>query len=189
MSKYRRVRNFLDAGTPPCVNHIEDAKMTPIQVHEFQRRAMPYQHILLVESGYRQMARRYRAECASGAWRAFPQGGPTLPTTATTSTTTSSTQVAPLTAGTIVPTMSASASGPSSGPPSGQPTGIDNTRPHTSSAGTQTAPAATIDPGAFVDMQRKMDRVLWKISHLSRDVRHMNRRVRSIKQTLWRANL
>ncbi|KAJ1194270.1 hypothetical protein NDU88_003559 [Pleurodeles waltl] len=56
------------------------ANMTPDQVREFQRRAMRYQHILLVESGFRRMARRYRHERASGAWRAFPQGGPTLPT-------------------------------------------------------------------------------------------------------------
>ncbi|KAJ1177843.1 hypothetical protein NDU88_003095 [Pleurodeles waltl] len=43
------------------------ANMTPIQVREFQRRAMRYQHILQVESEYRKMARRYRHERASGA--------------------------------------------------------------------------------------------------------------------------
>ncbi|KAJ1113346.1 hypothetical protein NDU88_001592 [Pleurodeles waltl] len=64
------------------------ANMTPDQVCEFQRRAMRYQHILLVESGFRRMARRYRHERASRAWRAFPQGGPTVPTTANTETTT-----------------------------------------------------------------------------------------------------
>ncbi|XP_069080695.1 uncharacterized protein [Pleurodeles waltl] len=164
------------------------ANMTPIQVCEFQRWAMRYQNILLVESGFRRMARRYRNEQASGAWRAFPQGGLTLPTTAITSTTTTSTQVAPPTAGTVVPT-SAFGPGPSSGTPSGQPTGIDSTRPHTSSAGTQTAPAATVDPAAFQAMERKMDSVLWKISHLQRGVRQVNRRVRTIKRTLRRANL
>ncbi|XP_069092091.1 uncharacterized protein [Pleurodeles waltl] len=164
------------------------ANMTPIQVCEFQRRTVSYQHILLVESGFRRMARRYRNERASGAWRAFPQGGPTLPTTATTSTTTSSTQVAPPTAGTVVP-KSAVVPGPSSATPSGQPTGIGSTRPQTSSAGTQTDPAAKVETAAFQAMERKKDRVLRKISHLSRDVRHMNRRVRSIKRTLRRANL
>ncbi|KAJ1126220.1 hypothetical protein NDU88_004628 [Pleurodeles waltl] len=164
------------------------ANMTPDQVREFQRRAMRYQHILLVESGLRRMARRYRHERASGAWRAFPQGGPTLPTTATTSTTTSSTQVAPPTAGTVVPT-SAVLPGPSIATAAGQPTGLGSTRAQTSSAGTQTAPAPSVDPAAFHEMERKMDRVLRKISNLSRDVRHINRRVKSIKQTLRRANL
>ncbi|XP_069060907.1 uncharacterized protein [Pleurodeles waltl] len=169
---------------------LEAANMTPIQMREFQRRAMWYQHILQEESGYRRLARRYRTERASGAWRAFPQGGPSLPTTATTSaTTTTTTQVAPATAVTVVPTTSGSAPGPGTGPPSGQPKGIDHTRPHTSTAGTQTTPAATIDPAAFVDMQRKMDRVLRKMSRLPQDVSHINRRVRSIKQTLRRANL
>ncbi|KAJ1149750.1 hypothetical protein NDU88_002555 [Pleurodeles waltl] len=75
------------------------------------------------------------------------------------------------------------------GGPVGQPTGIGSTRPQTSSAGTQTAPAATVDPAAFQAMERKMDRLLRKISHLIRDVRNMNSRVRSIKRTLRRANL
>ncbi|KAJ1137343.1 hypothetical protein NDU88_003754 [Pleurodeles waltl] len=132
------------------------------------------------------MARRYRNERASGAWRAFPQGGPSLPTTSTTTTTT---QVAPPTAVTVVATTSASAPGPSTGPPAGQPTDIDPTRPHTSSAGTQTTPPAAIDPAAFVDMQRKMDHLLRKMSHLRQDVRHINQRVWSIKRTLRRANL
>ncbi|KAJ1088855.1 hypothetical protein NDU88_002009 [Pleurodeles waltl] len=86
--------------------------MTPDQVREFQRRAMRYQHILLVESGFRRMALRYRHERASGAWRAFPQGGPTLPNTATTETTTNQSQVAPPTAATVDPT-SAGLPGPS----------------------------------------------------------------------------
>ncbi|KAJ1207931.1 hypothetical protein NDU88_003321 [Pleurodeles waltl] len=164
------------------------ANMIPIHVREFQRRAMQYQHILQVESGYRRMARRYRTERASGAWRAFPQGGPSLPTTATTSTTTT-TQVAPATGVSVVPTTSGSAPGPNTEPPSGQPTGIEHRWPHTSTAGTQTTPAATIDLAAFVDMQRQMDRVLRKMSRLRQDVRHINRRVRSIKRTLQRANL
>ncbi|KAJ1088984.1 hypothetical protein NDU88_002138 [Pleurodeles waltl] len=77
------------------------ANMTPDQVREFQRRAMRYQHILLVESGFRRMARRYRHERASGACRAIPQGGPTVPTTATTETTTNLSQVAPPTAASV----------------------------------------------------------------------------------------
>ncbi|KAJ1175860.1 hypothetical protein NDU88_001145 [Pleurodeles waltl] len=164
------------------------ANMTPNQVREFQRWAMRYQHILLVESGFRRMARQYRHERASGAWRAFPQGGPTLPTTATTSTTTSSTQVAPPTARTVVPT-SAVVPGPSIATALGQPTGLGSTPPKTSSAGTQTAPAPTVDPAAFHEMERKMDRVLRKISNLRWDVRHINRRVKSIKRTLRRTNL
>ncbi|KAJ1166323.1 hypothetical protein NDU88_006728 [Pleurodeles waltl] len=132
------------------------------------------------------MARRYRYEWASGAWRAFPQGGPSLLTTATTTTTT---QVAPSAAGTVAATTSASAPGPSTAPPAGQPTAMDTTRPHTSSAGTQTTPAAAIDPAAFVQMQRKLDCVLRKMSRLRQEVRHVNRRVRSIKRTLQRANL
>ncbi|KAJ1153430.1 hypothetical protein NDU88_006189 [Pleurodeles waltl] len=35
----------------------------------------------------------------------------------------------------------------------------------------------------------RLDKVLPKLSHLSRDVRHINRRVKSIKRTLRRANL
>ncbi|KAJ1157787.1 hypothetical protein NDU88_010486 [Pleurodeles waltl] len=164
------------------------ANMTPDQVREFQRRAMRYQHILLVESGFRRMAHRCRHERAFGAWRAFPQGGPTLPITATTSTTTTSSQVAPPTAGTVVPT-SAGLPGPSIATGAGQPTGLGYTHTQTSSTGTQTAPAPSVDPAAFHNMERKMDRVLRKLSHLSRDVRHINWRVKSIKRTLRRANL
>ncbi|KAJ1092871.1 hypothetical protein NDU88_005981 [Pleurodeles waltl] len=134
------------------------------------------------------MARRYRNERASGAWWAFPQVGPSLPTTATTSSTTTTTQVAPPTAGTVVATTTASAPGPSTAPPEAQPTDIDRTWPLTSSAGTQTTPAAAIDPAAFVEMQRKLDRVLRKMSRLWQDVHHINWWVRSIKRTLRRAN-
>ncbi|KAJ1128162.1 hypothetical protein NDU88_006541 [Pleurodeles waltl] len=164
------------------------ANMTPDQVREFQRRAMRYQQILLVESGFRRMARRYRHEQASGACRAFPQGGPTLPTTATTSITTTSSQVAPPTAGTVVPT-SAGRPGPSIATGEGQSTGLGSTHTQTSSTGTQTAPAPSVDPAAFHNMEQKMDRVLRKLIHLSRDVHHINRRVKSIKKTLRRANL
>ncbi|KAJ1110115.1 hypothetical protein NDU88_007470 [Pleurodeles waltl] len=162
--------------------------MTPDQVREFQCRAMRYQHILLVELGFRRMARRYRHERASGAWRAFPQGGPTLPTTATTSTTTTFTQVAPPTAGTVVPT-SAGLPGPSIATGAGQPTGLGTTHTQTSSTSTQTATAPSVFPAAFHNMERKMDRELRKLSHLSQDVRHINRCVKSIKRTLRRANL
>ncbi|KAJ1129283.1 hypothetical protein NDU88_007654 [Pleurodeles waltl] len=164
------------------------ANMTPDQVREFQRRAMRYQHILLVESGFRRMARQYHHERASGAWRAFPQGGPTLPTTATTSTTITSSQVAPPTAGTVIPT-SAGLPGTSIGTGEGQPTGLGSTHTQTSSTSTQTAPAPSVDPAAFHNMERKMDCVLRKLSHLSPDVPHINRRVKSIKRTLHRANL
>ncbi|KAJ1139876.1 hypothetical protein NDU88_006239 [Pleurodeles waltl] len=162
--------------------------MTPDQVREFQRWAMRYQHILLVESGFWRMARRYRHERPSGAWRAFPQGGPTLPTTATTSTTTNMSQVAPPTAATVGPT-SAGLPGPSIATGAGQPTRPGTTPTQTSSTGTQTATAQSVDPAAFNRMDRKMDKVLRKLSHLSRDVRHINQRVKSIKRTLRRANL
>ncbi|KAJ1179702.1 hypothetical protein NDU88_004936 [Pleurodeles waltl] len=155
--------------------------MTPDQVPEFQRRAMQYQHILLVESGFRRMARRYRHEHASGAWRAFPQGGPTLPTTATTETTTNQSQMAPPTAASVDPT-SAGLPGPSISTGAGQPT-------QTSSTGTQTVTAPAVDPAAFNRLEHKMDKVLRKVSHLSRDVRHIKRRVKDIKRTLRRANL
>ncbi|KAJ1171123.1 hypothetical protein NDU88_002994 [Pleurodeles waltl] len=164
------------------------ANMTPDQVREFQRRAMRYQQILLVESGFRRMARRYQHERASGAWRAFPQGGPTLPTTATTSTTTNPSQVAPPTAATVGPT-SAGLPGPSIATGAGQPTRPGTTPTQTSSTGTQTATTPSVDPAAFNQMDRKMDKVLRKLSHLSRDVWHINRRVKSIKRTLRRANL
>ncbi|KAJ1092237.1 hypothetical protein NDU88_005349 [Pleurodeles waltl] len=164
------------------------ANMTPDQVREFHRRAMRYQHILLVESGFRRMAWRYRHERASGAWRAFPQGGPTLPTTATTSTTTNTSQVAPSTAATVGPT-SAGLLGPSIATGAGQPTRPGTTPTQTFSTGTQTATAPSVDPAAFNRMDHKMDKVLRKLSHLSRDVRHINRRVKSIKRTLRRANL
>ncbi|KAJ1190809.1 hypothetical protein NDU88_000128 [Pleurodeles waltl] len=123
------------------------------------------------------MARRYRHERASGSWRAFPKGGPSLLTTTTTSTTTTTTQVAPPPAGTVAGASSASAPGPSTAPPAGQPTGMDTTRPHTSSAGTQTTPAAAIDPAAFGQMQRKLDRDLRKMIRLRQEVRQVNQRV------------
>ncbi|KAJ1151329.1 hypothetical protein NDU88_004112 [Pleurodeles waltl] len=130
------------------------------------------------------MACRYQAERASGAWWASPQGGPTLPTTATTSTTTGSPQVAPPTAGTVFPTSAAHP-----GPSIATAAGLGSTRPLTSSAGTQTAPAPTVDPAAFQIMERKMDCVLRRVSNLSRDVRYIERHVKSIKRTLRRANL
>ncbi|KAJ1107354.1 hypothetical protein NDU88_004745 [Pleurodeles waltl] len=164
------------------------ANMTSDQVCEFQSWAMRYQHILLVESGFKRMARRYHQEWASGAWRAFPQGRPTLPTTATTSTTTTSSQVAPSTCGSVVPT-SGGLPGPSIAIGAGQPTGPGSTHTQTSSTETQTATAPSVDPAAFHNIERKMDRVLRKLSHLSGDVRHINRRVKSIKRTLRRANL
>ncbi|KAJ1144698.1 hypothetical protein NDU88_010995 [Pleurodeles waltl] len=68
------------------------ANMNPIQIREFQGRAMRYRHILDVELGFRNMARHYRHERDSGVWREFAQGGPSVSTTATSSTTT--TQVA-----------------------------------------------------------------------------------------------
>ncbi|KAJ1153111.1 hypothetical protein NDU88_005877 [Pleurodeles waltl] len=130
------------------------------------------------------MGRRYRHERASRAWRAFAQGCRSLPTTTTTSITTTTTQVAPPAAGTVAGPSTATAPGPSTAPPAGQPTAIDTTWAHTSSAGTQTTPAAAIDPAAFAQMQRKLDRVLRKMSRLCQEVRQVNRQVRSIKRTL-----
>ncbi|KAJ1082412.1 hypothetical protein NDU88_002580 [Pleurodeles waltl] len=79
--------------------------------------------------------------------------------------------------------------GPNIATAAGQSTGLGSTRAQTSSAGTESAPAPSVDAAAFHEMERKMDRVLRKISNLSRDVRHINRRTKSIKRTLQRANL
>ncbi|KAJ1182084.1 hypothetical protein NDU88_007279 [Pleurodeles waltl] len=127
------------------------------------------------------MARLYRHQRASGAWRAFPQGGPTVPTTANTETTTNESQVAPPTAA-FVESTSAGLPGPSIATGAGQPT-------QTSFTGTQTATAPAVDLVAFNRLENKMDKVLRKVSHLSRDVRHIKRRVKDIKMTLRRANL
>ncbi|KAJ1193723.1 hypothetical protein NDU88_003019 [Pleurodeles waltl] len=134
------------------------------------------------------MARTYQCDRASGAWWASPQGGPRLPTTATTTTTTGSPQVAPATAGTVVPT-SAAHPGPSSVTAAGQSSGLVSTRPQSTSAGIQTAPAPTIDPAAFLALERKMERVLRKVNNLSQDVSYIKKRIKSIRRTLRRANL
>ncbi|KAJ1155864.1 hypothetical protein NDU88_008589 [Pleurodeles waltl] len=134
------------------------------------------------------MARKYQSDRASGAWWASPQGGPRLPTTATTTTTTGSPQVAPATAGTVVPT-SAAYLGPSSVTAAGQSSGLGSTRPQSTSAGTQMALAPPIDPAAFLALERKMDKVLRKVNNLSQDVGYIKKRVKSIRQTLRRANL
>ncbi|KAJ1120684.1 hypothetical protein NDU88_008846 [Pleurodeles waltl] len=165
------------------------ANMTPIQIQEFQRRAMRYRHILDVESGYRNMARRHRLEQASGAWRAFAQGGPSVSTTATTSSTTTTTQVTPTTAGTFAGPSTATAPGAVTATPAPQPTDIAPTRAHTSSAGTQTTPFAAIEPASFAEMQRNLDCVLRKMTRLQQEVAQVNRRVHAIKKTLRRANL
>ncbi|KAJ1203480.1 hypothetical protein NDU88_007265 [Pleurodeles waltl] len=163
-----------EVATFEDLNHYT-ANMTPEQVREFQRRAMRYQHILLVESGFRKMARRYHHECASGAWRAFPQGGPTVPTTATIETTTNQSQVAPPTA-VSVDSTSAGLPGPSIDTGAGQPT-------QTSYTATQTATTPAADPAAFNRLEHKMDKVLRKGSHLSQDMWHIKRRVKDIKRT------
>ncbi|KAJ1120682.1 hypothetical protein NDU88_008844 [Pleurodeles waltl] len=165
------------------------ANMTPIQIQEFQRRAMRYRHILDVESGYCNMARRHRLEQASGAWRAFGQGGPSVSTTATTSSTTTTTQVTPTTAGTFAGPSTATAPGAVTATPAPQPTDIAPTRAHTSSAGTQTTPFAAIESAAFAEMQRNLDCVLRKMTRLQQEVAQVNRRVHAIKKTLRRANL
>ncbi|KAJ1188093.1 hypothetical protein NDU88_004858 [Pleurodeles waltl] len=67
---------------------VSTAHMNAQEIHEFQRQALQYSHILDVESGYRMMGRRYRQERATGAWRAFIQAGPALDTTVATTTTT-----------------------------------------------------------------------------------------------------
>ncbi|KAJ1143856.1 hypothetical protein NDU88_010158 [Pleurodeles waltl] len=159
-----------------------------IQIREFQRRAMRYRHIMDVESGFRHMARRYRHERASGVWRAFAQGGPSVSTTATTSTTTT-TQVAPTIAGTFAGLSTSTAPGPVTAPPAPPPTGMAPTRGHTSSTGTQTTPAAVIDPADFQQMQQNIDRMLRKMTRLQQEVAQVNRRVCAIRKTLQRANL
>ncbi|KAJ1115411.1 hypothetical protein NDU88_003635 [Pleurodeles waltl] len=118
---------------------------------------MRYRHILDVESGFRNMARRYRHERASGVWRAFAQGGPSVSTTATTTSTTTTTQVAPTLAGTFAGLSTSTAARPVTAPPAPPPTGMAPARGHTSSAGTQTTPAAVIDPADFQQMQRNLD--------------------------------
>ncbi|KAJ1146739.1 hypothetical protein NDU88_013000, partial [Pleurodeles waltl] len=70
---------------------------------------------------------------------------------------------------TVEGTSTATAPDPSTAPPAGQPTAMVTTWPHTSSAGTQTTPAAAIDPAAFGQMQRKLDRVLKKMSQLQQE--------------------
>ncbi|KAJ1207549.1 hypothetical protein NDU88_002940 [Pleurodeles waltl] len=135
------------------------------------------------------MARQCRHERASGVWRAFAQGGPSVSTTATTTSTTTTTQVAPTVAGTFAGPSTATAPGPVTAQPAPQPTDMAPTRAHTSSTGTQTTPAAAIDPAAFAQMQRNLDRVLWTMTRLQQKVARVNRRVRAIKKTLRRANL
>ncbi|KAJ1158084.1 hypothetical protein NDU88_010778 [Pleurodeles waltl] len=165
------------------------ANMNPIQIREFQCRAMRYRHILDVESGFRNMARRYRHERASGVWRAFAQGGPSVSTTATTTSTSTTTQVAPTLAGTFAGPSTSTAPGPVTAPPAPPPTGMAPTRGHTSSTGIQTTPAAVIDPADFQQMQQNLDRMLRKMTRLQQEVAQVNRRVRTIKKTLRRANL
>ncbi|KAJ1203303.1 hypothetical protein NDU88_007091 [Pleurodeles waltl] len=165
------------------------ANMTPIQIREFQCQTMRYRHILDVESGYCNMARRYRHERASGAWRAFAQGGPYMSTTATTTSTTTTSQVAPTAAGTFAGPSTATAPGAVTAPPAPQPIDIAPTRAHTSSAGTQTTHAAAIDPAAFAKMQKTLDRVLRKMTRLQQEMAQVNRRVRAIIKTLRMANL
>ncbi|KAJ1217946.1 hypothetical protein NDU88_005533 [Pleurodeles waltl] len=162
--------------------------MSAAQRHDFERRAMRYRHILQVQSGFRRMARKYQADQDSGAWWASPQGGPTLPTTATTTTSTSSPQVAPATAGTVVP-ASAARPGPSNIRAAGQSSGLQTTPTQSTSASTQTAPAPPIDPAAFQALDRKMDKFIRKVDKLSQDVAYIKKRVRSTRRTLQRANL
>ncbi|KAJ1081664.1 hypothetical protein NDU88_001842 [Pleurodeles waltl] len=120
------------------------------------------------------MARRYRHERASGAWRAFAQGGPSVSSTATTSSATTTTQVAPTAARTFAEPSTATAPGPVTAPPARQSTAIATTRAHTSSADTQTTPAAAIDPAAFAEIQRNLDHVLRKMTGLQKEVAQVN---------------
>ncbi|XP_069086193.1 uncharacterized protein [Pleurodeles waltl] len=148
------------------VAHFEDpdtytANMSAADRHQFERRAMRYRHILQVQSGYRRMARKYQSDRASGAWWASPQGGPTLPTTATNTTSTRSPQVAPATLG-IVDPGSSSRPGPSHVQQPGQSSGHSTTGTRSTSAGTQTASAPPVDPAAFLALSRKLDKVFNK---------------------------
>ncbi|KAJ1126310.1 hypothetical protein NDU88_004718 [Pleurodeles waltl] len=162
--------------------------MSAADRHQFERRAMRYRHILQVQSEYRRMARKYQSDRASGAWWASPQGGPTLPTTATTTTSNRSPQVAPATSGTVDP-GSSSRPGPSHVQQPGQSSGHSTAGTRSTSAGTQTASAPPVDPAAFLALSRKLDKVFTKVDKLSQDVAYIKKRVWSIRRTLRRANL
>ncbi|XP_069088432.1 uncharacterized protein [Pleurodeles waltl] len=86
--------SFMDGPAPYIIGEgarftdpdISTAHMNAQEMCEFQRRAVWYRHILDVEAGYCMMARRYLRERATGAWRAFSQGGPALTTTGAATT-------------------------------------------------------------------------------------------------------
>ncbi|KAJ1153564.1 hypothetical protein NDU88_006323 [Pleurodeles waltl] len=146
------------------------ANMTPDQVREFQRRAMQYQHILLVESGFRRMARQeYPLNGPPGHGEPSHRVGllcPPRPPPAQP----------PIRARWPHPQLPLLVQhlldfpGPSIATGAGQPTRPGTTPTQTSSTGTQTATAPSVDPAAFNKMEHKMDKVLRKLSHLSRDI-------------------
>ncbi|KAJ1180651.1 hypothetical protein NDU88_005871 [Pleurodeles waltl] len=133
-------------------------------MREFQRRAVRYRHILDVEAGFRSMARRYRHERATGAQRAFSQGGPALATSATTTT----------------------AQGPQAAPSAPPP---PTTAPAPDTSATQTTPAAVTDMIEFRTLQLDRQRMLRRMDTLQQEVARNSRRLRGIKKILRRANL
>ncbi|KAJ1177719.1 hypothetical protein NDU88_002971 [Pleurodeles waltl] len=143
--------------------------------------------MLDVESGFRNMARRYRHERAN-VWRAFAQGGPSMPTTAATTSTTTPTRVAPRMTATVAGPSTSSAPGPLTSAPAPLPTGTAPAPAQPSTSGTQTTPDAIIDIVEFRNMQRDMQRMLRRIDKLQQEVSRNSRRLRGIKKILRRAN-
>ncbi|KAJ1107998.1 hypothetical protein NDU88_005383 [Pleurodeles waltl] len=150
---------------------------------------MRYRHIQDVESGFHHMAQRYRHKRASVVWRAFAQGGPSVSTTAAIISTTTTTQVAPRMTATTAGPSTSSAPGPLTAAPAPPPPSMAPPTGQPSTTGTQTTPAAFIDPGDFRAMECDMQRMLRRLNTLQQEVSQINKRVRAIKKTLRRANL
>ncbi|KAJ1207642.1 hypothetical protein NDU88_003032 [Pleurodeles waltl] len=150
---------------------------------------MRYRHILDVEFGFRNMARCYRHERVTGVWRAFAQGGQSLPITATTTSTMAPTTVAQRMTATVEGPSTSSAPGPQTAAPAppSPSTALAPAQPSTS--GTQTTPAAVIDNAEFQQMRRDMQRMLCRMNRLQQEVSRNSRRLRQIKKILRRANL
>ncbi|KAJ1186860.1 hypothetical protein NDU88_003640 [Pleurodeles waltl] len=150
---------------------------------------MRYRHILDVESGLRHMAHRYHHERASGVWRAFAKGGPSVSTTAATTSTTTTTQMAPRMSATTAGPSTSSAPGPLTAAPAPPPPSMAPPTGQPATTGTQTTPAAVIDTGDFRATQRDMQRMLRRLDRLQQEVLQINKRMHAIKKTLQRANL
>ncbi|XP_069059235.1 uncharacterized protein [Pleurodeles waltl] len=168
---------------------ISTANMNAHQIRAFQKQTMRYCHILDVESGFRNMAQRYRHERATGVWRAFAQGGPSLPTTATTTSTTTPTTVAQRMTATVAGPSTSSALGPQTAAPAPPPPRMARAPALPSTSGTQTTSAAVIDNAEFQQMRRDMQRMLRRMDRLQQEVSRNSRRLRGIKKILRRAKL